>query len=196
MSELKITFVRHGETENNFKKLYQGREDKLTELGREQAKKLALRLKDEKFDVIFCSTLKRTRETAEEILKFHKDTQVVYSEEIRERDIGELEGTPWSVEDDSPELYATHKPQGGESRLEFLDRIRKFIDFLHKNYREKEVLLITHGGVSRMLNNIVNNNLPEFQDVNWTQDNCCVNIVEFENEAPKFKLINCTKHLK
>jgi len=188
--------VRHGETENNFKKLYQGKEDKLTKLGKEQAKKLALRLKDKKFDIIFCSSLKRTRETAKEILEFHKKTPVIYSEDIRERDIGELEGTPWSKEDDSPEIYATHKPKGGESRLEFLERVRKFLDYLNKNYKGKEVLLISHGGVSRMFNNIVNNKLPGFEDVNWAQDNCCVNILEFENDKPKFKLYNCTKHLR
>ena len=41
---MKVTFVRHGETENNVQKVYQGRDDKLTKLGEEQTKKLALRL--------------------------------------------------------------------------------------------------------------------------------------------------------
>jgi len=59
---MRLILVRHGETEENVAKITQGHmPSKLTKQGIEQAKKLALRLKDEKIDKIFVSDLKRCR---------------------------------------------------------------------------------------------------------------------------------------
>ena len=60
---MKIVFVRHGHP--NYEK------DCLTELGHEQAKAAAERLKDEKFDMIFSSSCGRAYETACHIAAFH-----------------------------------------------------------------------------------------------------------------------------
>ena len=63
-----IYFVRHGQTFDNLNNIIQGNGD-LTPLGIEQAKETAVKLKDVKFDICFCSPLKRTKQTLKEILK-------------------------------------------------------------------------------------------------------------------------------
>ena len=67
---MKLIIARHGETEENKKGILQGHlPGKLTELGIEQSKKLALRLKNEKIDAIYSSDLARASNTAKEIIK-------------------------------------------------------------------------------------------------------------------------------
>ena len=67
-----IYFVRHGETDFNLFNISQGQLDtSLNETGIKQAKTIAKKLKDKNFDVIFCSSLKRARQTLYEIKQYH-----------------------------------------------------------------------------------------------------------------------------
>ena len=63
---LRIYLARHGETDWNAARRLQGRTDTaLNSTGRQQAAKLAEHLKGVRLDAIYCSTLSRSRETAE-----------------------------------------------------------------------------------------------------------------------------------
>lgn len=65
-----IILCRHGETDWNRQGRYQGRSDvPLNGRGREQAKALALALREEEIDAVYASTLSRAYDTAEEIAK-------------------------------------------------------------------------------------------------------------------------------
>ena len=73
---MKIILVRHGQSLANEKSMSQGKKDEwentsLTKKGKEQAEKVAKRLKNEYIGVIYSSDLKRAKETAEAINKFH-----------------------------------------------------------------------------------------------------------------------------
>ena len=58
--------VRHGQTFHNQNSIIQGHDQgTLTSKGIEQSKKVSLRLKDEEFDLVSVSDLKRARETWE-----------------------------------------------------------------------------------------------------------------------------------
>lgn len=66
--ELRITIVRHAETEHNTNHLMQGWSDSpITALGTRQIEAVARRLSSERFDLFFSSDLQRTRTTAEGI---------------------------------------------------------------------------------------------------------------------------------
>lgn len=70
---MKLIIVRHGETEENASEIIQGHSlGKLSKKGIEQSKKLALRLKGEKIDMIFSSDLERAKDTIKEVARFHK----------------------------------------------------------------------------------------------------------------------------
>ena len=65
---MRLILTRHGQTEENVKRILQGHmPGKLTPLGIEQAKKLASRLKDENIDAIYSSDLARTTDTTKEM---------------------------------------------------------------------------------------------------------------------------------
>ena len=149
---MKLILVRHGETEENVKKINQGhRPGKLTALGKEQANKLAQQLKDEKIDVIYCSDLKRTKDTLPPILRFHKRTPVHYVSEIREKGMGVFEGTErGSIRRHVKKHgahYPTFRPKGGESFRDVKRRNIRFYQKMLKRHSNQTVLWVTHEGV-------------------------------------------------
>ena len=75
-----IYFVRHGQTDDNANgNLLTGwSATPLNEKGFAQARETAENLNDIKFDICFCSPLLRTRQTLNEIIKYHKNLNVVY----------------------------------------------------------------------------------------------------------------------
>lgn len=196
---MKVTFVRHGETEQNKFKIYQDpMKGGLSKIGREQAKKLAKKLSEERFYSIYCSPSIRARETLEEIRKFHQNTPVVYTPELREMEIGELIGKTINKEELSKlgKDFANFKPRGGESRLELMNRIKNFLNYLYKKHKGEHILLVTHAGVSRIIKTISEDRLPEFTPTDvGKQDNCAINILQFEKDKPKLKVYNSTEHL-
>ncbi len=65
---MRIIALRHGETTANRDRITQGQADTdLTENGYEQARQVAFDLKDESFDLIVSSDLKRCTETTAEV---------------------------------------------------------------------------------------------------------------------------------
>ena len=90
---MKLILVRHGETIENVKGIMQGHiHGKLSDLGKKQAKKLALRFKEEKINAIYSSDLARASDTTKEIAKFHKKAKIILVKELRERNLGDWAG--------------------------------------------------------------------------------------------------------
>lgn len=147
---MRIIAVRHGETLENAKHILMGqRQGTLSRKGRIQAKKLALKLKNAKIDVIFSSDLRRARDTTKEIARYHK-VPVFYTKALREQNYGIFQGHPLS------ELLAAQKvstsitvfkPRGGESLSEVKDRVKKFIGRTSRKYKKKTVLVSAHAGI-------------------------------------------------
>ncbi|MCL2356769.1 MAG: histidine phosphatase family protein [Defluviitaleaceae bacterium] len=89
---MKITTIRHGETDWNAARKIQGHTDiPLNAVGLNQAERLAARLADEPCDAIFTSDLLRARKTAE-IINTHHNAPLIASFNLRERNCGEFEG--------------------------------------------------------------------------------------------------------
>ena len=84
----KIVFIRHAESEYNRDGIWAGRVDcSLTEKGIESAKKLGNTIENN-FDAIYCSPLKRAKQTLEAIFP---NAKPIYDERIIEISIGEWE---------------------------------------------------------------------------------------------------------
>src|SRR3989338_4033624 len=120
---MKLILVRHGLTEENIKKITQGQtHGKLYPQGIIQAKKVGLKLKDEKIDVVYSSDLKRAVDTTKEIIKFHPDTPVHYVKELREASKGIFDGQPRKLikeyRQKLQEPLYLHKYENGESLVE------------------------------------------------------------------------------
>ena len=81
---MELHLIRHGQTNWNEERRAQGQSDsKLTKIGKEQAVALGKKIKQIKFDKIFCSSSLRTRQTAE--LVFPKtELKIEYLDSLRE----------------------------------------------------------------------------------------------------------------
>ncbi len=89
---MKLILTRHGLTIENTEGRVQGQlHGTLNEKGAEQAQKLGHRFKEEPFDIIYSSDLKRAADTAKEIHKHHPTVPIVFTEKLRERDLGYLQ---------------------------------------------------------------------------------------------------------
>lgn len=196
---MRLIIVRHGETEENVKEIMMGQSlGKLTQKGKGQAKKAALRLKNEKIDIIFSSDLPRAEYTAKEVVKFHK-VPIHYTPELREKGAGIFEGRPveelYEASNKSGLPKTQFKPEGGESFVDVKKRAQKFLDKLFKNYKNKTILISSHGGCIKMLLGILLKK-PIEEARKLDQANACVNIIEIrEDYEHKAQIINCIKHL-
>ncbi|MEK6964264.1 MAG: histidine phosphatase family protein [Nanoarchaeota archaeon] len=185
---MKLILVRHGETEENVKKINQGhRPGKLTMLGKEQAVKLAHELKNEKIDVIYCSDLKRTKDTLQPLLQFHKRVPVRYVSEIREKGMGVFEGTErGSIRKHVKKHghhYPTFRPIFGESFRDVKKRNLRFYKKMLTRHSSQTILWVTHEGV------IINLLLyikgwPDKHYKKLSQENAAVTMVEVNPPNP------------
>ncbi len=92
---LKIYLFRHGRTVYNVKGLFTGhKHTRLTWRGKLDAKKVARKLKNKKFEVAFHTTLPRSKETLNYVLKYHPECKkIIIDDRMIERSYGILEGT-------------------------------------------------------------------------------------------------------
>ncbi len=195
---MKLIIVRHGETPDNINDISQGQRDTiLTEEGRRQAVKLGERLKNEKIDFIYSSDLTRTKQTLQEILKYH-DSPVVYDQLLRERANGHYEGG-------SRKIFIKERENSGMSKLEFkspsgesvndmLERIKIFWQRLEKDHKQGESILIcSHALWINTFLAFIFDKVSE-EEIFKPISNCSVSIVEVSG-SPKSILSNCVKHL-
>lgn len=151
---MKLYITRHGETSRNAENRVLGRSDiPLNEKGREQAIILAEKLKDTEIDVIFTSPLCRAKETAE-IVGVSKKLMPIGDERLLEINFGDFEGVPR----DSEEYQAAKRDHfkrypNGESYFDMAYRIYDFLFMLKREYSDKKVLVVSHGGVCRIICN-------------------------------------------
>jgi len=150
---LHLLLVRHGETEWNVRRRYQGQSDvPLSELGKHQAAHIAKRLAGQTIDAMYASDLKRAWETARIIA--NKCNLEVFSEpRLRELKFGILEGLTFEeAEEQYPEMIAAwledfnNTPEGAETIDLFNARILSLLDDLKGKHDEQVVLLVGHGG--------------------------------------------------
>lgn len=147
-----LRFLRHGATAANHLRLRCGGDLDLalTEIGRAQAAEAARRIValDPPVRMIVTSDLRRTRETAEIIARAVGGVEIVVDPEFTERRLGEWNLRP--IDQTEPWLERDEPPRGGESRIEFTDRIARALRRLMVWLPEKP-LLVSSKGVGRVL---------------------------------------------
>jgi len=155
----RIIAVRHGETAWNVETRIQGQLDiELNDTGRWQAQQVARALADEALDAVYASDLARARNTAEAIaapggLPVHTHVG------LRERAFGLFEGQTYAaIEAQWPEDARRWRirdpnfaPQGGETPLQVMERVRQTVDALAARHLGQQLVLVSHGGVLDML---------------------------------------------
>lgn len=135
-------FIRHGETDGNFTKIFQTADQPLNARGIEQARRAAECLLGQSLRKVMASTMRRAWHTAEIIGEPHKLLPIA-AEGLRERWFGDLVGTP------SGDYDWRECPPNGETLAYFVERTQKG---LREALTPRELTaLVAHGGTLYVL---------------------------------------------
>lgn len=150
-----IKYFVHGTTTDNSNHLSTGwLPGILSEKGIMQGIELAQIIKEQYFDVVFCSDLTRAVESAK-LNFYNRDIEIIRDKRIRECNYGDYNGKNSELVD-----YAIHIDKqfpNGESLKDVEKRIKDFIIFLKKNYQGKTVAIVAHRAPQLALDVITNN---------------------------------------
>lgn len=173
-----IYITRHGQTGWNVQKKVMGRCDEpLNETGKQQALETKNNLSNTDIDLIICSPLLRAKQTAQ-VINESRNIPIIYDERIIERDFGEFEGMQTKDFDFHGywDYYKNLQFKKAENIEIFFNRIYDFLNDITKQYQDKNVLLVAHGGVSIPVACYFNENIPEgsLVDAGLVLGNCQV----------------------
>lgn len=162
-NKIKLVFVRHGESEKNILGIKSSTLDTwpLTAKGKKHAQNLADKLKQMgPFDIILSSPLLRTRQTAE-IIGTKLAVPIKFEVLLSERDYGRWNDlTKQDLEENHADYreYKQHrsgttehfnfKTGGAESKADVVERVKRFIGQVAKEYPGKNILVVSHGVIN------------------------------------------------
>lgn len=150
-----VWVTRHGQTDLNKAKLMQGRVDqRLNDVGRQQAVEARKNIGDVVFDVVYASPLDRAIETATIIGNVSRD-EIITDQRIIETDFGKYDKVHyykmglfmtlyWAL----PEVFPA--PKTVETIKSMVDRSSSFLEEL-KGKEYENVLIVCHGGIIRAI---------------------------------------------
>jgi broad specificity phosphatase PhoE len=139
---VELVFETHSTSEDNEAGIATGwLPGRLSARGREQARELGERRRDDGLSVVFTSDLRRAVETAE-IAFAGSSLPVVQDERLRECDHGELNGTREPLDDRAAHVDVPYP--GGESWRQAVERVAGFLEELRRNHDGERVLVIGH----------------------------------------------------
>jgi broad specificity phosphatase PhoE len=159
---MKLYITRHGQTDWNVQKKVMGRCDEpLNEKGLSQAEETKTKLLDRDIDLIICSPLKRAKQTAD-IINVN-NIPIIYDDRLIERDFGEFEGLETKDFDFHGywDYYKNYNYESAENIQVFFKRVYNFLDDIINKYKDKNILIVAHGGISIPVACYFNNNIPE-----------------------------------
>ncbi|WP_434657889.1 histidine phosphatase family protein [Sulfurimonas sp. NW9] len=156
---MKITLIRHSEVQKAYIGKYNGHNDiGLSKKGHEDAKKLAKAFTCKAFDLVYCSDLRRAKET---IQPFSQAKKAVYTSKLREKSWGRHEGLGYEeirAQGIKYENFAQWiKALDGESYEKYMQRVKTFFFEELPAQKGENVLVVTHAGVIRTFMAVVQN---------------------------------------
>src|SRR5436190_5659552 len=199
----RVFLVRHGATVLSAEDRFAGVTDvELSNEGREQARRLAERLSEEKIAAVYASPMGRTAETAR-ILAAPHDIDVQTRDGFREISHGHWEGMKRrDVEEKFPQEMAewekdpyTFAPAGGESGLAVTARALPALIDLVREHPGENILVVCHKATIRLLLSSLLGFDPRRYRDNLDQKPAALNIVDFRNPTrARLTLFNDTSH--
>lgn len=198
---LHLVLVRHGETEWNALRRFQGQSDNpLSDSGQRQAKLVAKKLAERKIDAIYASDLKRAWETAASIAE-KLGLQINPEPRLREMHFGLMEGLTYEEgmakypEELSTWFEDYNQPlEGGERLDDFTARIGSFLVDLKDKHDGEIILLVAHGGSLAEILRILFNLEPQERWYFEMENTSVSEILVYERHITLRKL-NDTCHL-
>lgn len=171
--------ARHGQTIWNKENKVCGITDvELTEFGKEQAKSLAYQVQENQISLIISSPLKRAIETSNIVAEVC-NIPIEIDERLIEQNYGIYEGVDRKNDAflNNKRCFAFKYPKG-ESMMQLAYRIYGFLDEIKYKYKDKNILIISHGGVCRVINSYFSD-MTNDEFFEYTLQNCKLEKYEF-----------------
>jgi len=154
-----LTLVRHGEVIEPYQGKYNGHIDiGLSQRGYEQVKALKEQLSSIKFDKIYCSDLKRAKET---LATLGETQEVIYTPRLREKSWGRHEGKSFEQIEAEGLKYENFSQWinalDGEDMQEYIESIDNYCKETILKQNAQNILIITHSGVIKTLLHLTQN---------------------------------------
>ena len=188
---MKIYLLRHAQRGHGEK------QDTLTEIGKEQARRTAEFFKNMQFNKIICGTKKRAKETLQPTLK-HQKCHIEYTLDVNEQELGIFEGKSAKEFKEAIENSGLSeeefRPERGENRKNAYERAKRFYEKLKKE-NVKILLIVSHAGfISDLITLLLG--LPENENIHFKTGFCAISYFELdENLKVKDFYIGELKHL-
>lgn len=188
---MKIYLLRHAQRGHGEK------QDTLTEVGKEQAKRTAEFFKKIQSNKIICGTKSRAKETLQPILKYQKG-YVEYTSDVNEQELGIFEGKSAKEFKEAIEnsglSVEEFRPERGENRKDAYERAKRFYERLKEESAEN-LLVVSHAGfISGLITLLLG--LPENENIHFKTGFCAVSYFELDgNFKVKDFYIGELKHL-
>ena len=158
---MKLYFIRHAENQANIDRIlsYKLVDLDLTPLGIQQANAVAAWLSDKHIAKIYSSPLKRTMQTAEIIAQRLRLSEVIVLEELREINVGALDGkrdeASWATHDSIIKRWASGESDlafaDGESLAGLRERTKRAVEFVvaqNSHLTDNDgIALVCHSGI-------------------------------------------------
>jgi broad specificity phosphatase PhoE len=207
MSEKTVYFVRHGQSEHNISDVFQHPDSPLTELGKQQAQKIASRVAHLSFESLISSPQLRAKQTALAIARATGKTPEysdLFVERIKPKRLeGKSQNDPDAIELNrlwEPTFYAEMgRIEDGENFADHIKRADAALDLLRQR-SEKKIVVVTHGMFLRTMflrvilgDTLRPENLKNFQE-HATMENTGLSALKYTNEW-HFWIYNDHAHL-
>lgn len=216
----RVIIVRHGQSTYNTVRRIQGHLDKsvLTEKGCSDARKVGKALSNISFDAIYCSPLKRAKQTAEiihgEIKANLGDIPALQvNQKIKEIHLPLWEGMlSTEVQENFPEEHKIWKEnpdklrmlvQDGETTVEYFpvlalyEQAKEFWQEILPKHQNQTILVVAHSCINRCLIQTAIKIAPSYMQ-RIQQSNCCINVLNFVgnlDEKVQIESFNQIQHM-
>lgn len=154
MTITRVDLLRHGVCNDG--QIYRGRTDSILSSQGEQ--QMAAAVQNLQWQAVISSPLQRCLSFSQDLAK-RNNTPLEVDPRLEEFNFGDWEGRAldevWSADQERVLAFwndpVNCPPPNGESLAVMQDRVIRVLDSIHRQYRGQHVLLVTHGGVIRLL---------------------------------------------
>ena len=195
---MKITLVRHTSLNISSNICYGQSDVDVSIKFDEELRVLREKLLNKEFDAIYSSPLQRCHKLAQalstdETLNF-SERNIVLDDRLKELHFGDWELSSWDdiprdIFDTWANDYANLAPPKGETFSQLHARAKSFVEGVSNHSQDKNILVITHGGLIRALIAEVLQ-IPLKRLFRMTIDYASLTQLEFKGEIPKVNFMN------
>lgn len=149
---MNLYVIRHGETNMGKNRIIATETESLNDNGIQQAISIGNELEKLDINIIYCSPIERAKHTLK-LLNLDNNIPIVIDDRLKERNMGIYEKV--SFDDLDWKKFWSYNSDLKYSELEPMknvyERISDFLDEIRVQKHNKNILLVTHGGVIRAI---------------------------------------------